>query len=62
MVDSDLDAFLSNERGEGEKTQKIIVIIIMREREIIVATWKCILLIFTNLMMLLEKSQKACYQ
>ena len=32
MVDSDLDAFLSNERGEGEKTQKIIVIIIMRER------------------------------
>lgn len=61
MVDSDLDAFLSNERGEGEKTQKIIVII-MREREIIVATLKCILLIFTNLMMLLEKSQKACYQ
>ena len=53
---------LSNERGEGEKTQKIIVIIIMREREIIVATQKCILLIFTNLMMLLEKSQMACYQ
>lgn len=33
MVDSDFYTFLSNERGEGEKTQKIIVIIIMRERE-----------------------------